>query len=62
MMIFYSFSYSCLFRTPNKELLRKLRRKKSVHSKKGKNRQGIMRTKSAIKKGKAAANTANKKK
>ena len=32
-------------RLPNKEILRTIRRKKSVHSKKGKNKQGIVNVK-----------------
>ena len=41
-------------RIPNKELLRQLRRKKSVHSKKGKKRQGIMNNRPVTVKGKPA--------
>jgi dolichyl-diphosphooligosaccharide--protein glycosyltransferase len=40
-------------RLPNKEVLRKIRRKKSVHSKKGKKRQGVMNNKPVIVKGKS---------
>jgi len=40
-------------RIPNKEFLRQVRRKKSVHSKKGKKRQGIMNNRPVIVKGKS---------
>lgn len=42
-------------RTPNKDLLRKIRRKKSIHSKKGKKRQGIQNNKPDVIKGKSPA-------
>jgi dolichyl-diphosphooligosaccharide---protein glycosyltransferase len=42
-------------RVPNKELLRQIRRKKPMHSKKGKKRQGIMNNKPVIVKGKTAS-------
>jgi dolichyl-diphosphooligosaccharide--protein glycosyltransferase len=41
-------------RLPNKDLLRKIRRKKSVISKKDKKRQGIMNNKPNVVKGKSA--------
>lgn len=44
-------------RVPNKELLRQIRRRKSVHSKKGKKRQGVIRNKPVVVKGKAPAFT-----
>ncbi|RNA30477.1 dolichyl-diphosphooligosaccharide-- glycosyltransferase subunit STT3B [Brachionus plicatilis] len=41
-------------RTPNKDLLRKIKRNKSVHSKKGKKRQGVIKNKPVVVKGKSA--------
>lgn len=42
-------------RQPDKELLRQIRRRKSVHSKKGKKRQGVINNKPTVVKGKTAA-------
>jgi hypothetical protein len=49
-------------RTPNKELLRKIRRKKSTYSKKGKKRQGVMNNRPVVVKGKSPAVSSSKKK
>lgn len=49
-------------RVANKDLLRQIRRKKSVHSKKGKKKQGVINNKPVVVKGKSPAIAASAKK